>query len=305
MLVHLGLDGTHDAAALRYAAAVSRLGGTRRIEVVHSGPPTLLFTGLVSDPSAQTAAWLRQARAELARLVHGHFRGPPGCRVQLDVLGGAGFQGLLDRLRRGDTDLILAGKSEANAGFVEKLVRKAPCSVMVVPPGRSVAYRRILVTTDFSDHSTQAIEVAVAFARARKLRRLGCFHAYHVPYGYQRSGMDRESFQHEVETWARERYRDQTRTLDFTGLEATFVCEESPAVAAGILQQAERRQTDLLVMGARGKDALATALLGSTTAQVVRETPIPTLVVKPKGAGLALLDLLLGAGGDRERSPTP
>jgi nucleotide-binding universal stress UspA family protein len=47
-------------------------------------------------------------------------------------------------------------------------------------------------------------------------------------------------------------------------------------------------------MGARGMDALATALLGSTTAQVVRESPIPTLVVKPKGAGRGLLDLLFG-----------
>lgn len=47
-------------------------------------------------------------------------------------------------------------------------------------------------------------------------------------------------------------------------------------------------------MAARGKDALAAALLGSTTAQVIRETRIPTLVVKPKGTGRNLLDLLFG-----------
>lgn len=41
-------------------------------------------------------------------------------------------------------------KSETNSAFVEKLARKAPCSVMVLPPGRSLAYRRVLVTTDFS-----------------------------------------------------------------------------------------------------------------------------------------------------------
>ena len=67
------------------------------------------------------------------------------------MLGGAGFHDLLDQLRQGDTDLILVGKSETNSAFVEKLARKAPCSVMVVPSGRSVAYRRILVTTDFSN----------------------------------------------------------------------------------------------------------------------------------------------------------
>ena len=64
--------------------------------------------------------------------------------------------------------------------------------------------------------------------------------------------------------------------------------------ARAILRQAEEQPSDLLVMAARGKDALAAALLGSTTAQVVRETRIPTLVVKPKGAGRNLLDLLFG-----------
>ena len=68
----------------------------------------------------------------------------------------------------------------------------------------------------------------------------------------------------------------------------------SPVVAQAILKQAEDQKSDLLVMGARGMDALAAALLGSTTAQVVRETRIPTLVVKPKGAGRNLLDLLFG-----------
>jgi coenzyme F420-reducing hydrogenase alpha subunit len=62
------------------------------------------------------------------------------------------------------------GKSESNGPFVEKLARKAPCSVMVVPSGRSVANRHILVTPDFSEHSARAMEVVAAFARARKLR---------------------------------------------------------------------------------------------------------------------------------------
>jgi len=73
-----------------------------------------------------------------------------------------------------------------------------------------------------------------------------------------------------------------------------LICRESPLAARGILQEARRQESDLLVMGARGMDALAAALLGSTTAQVVRESPIPTLVVKPKGAGRSLLDLVFG-----------
>ena len=97
-----------------------------------------------------------------------------------------------------------------------------------------------------------------------------------------------------METWAQDRFRDSLRAIDCGELTANFICQESPLVAPAILRQAEEQRSDLLVLGARGKDALSAALLGSTSAEVVRETSIPTLVVKPKGAGRAFLDLLLG-----------
>ncbi len=295
LLVHLDLQGNHDRAAIRYASAVSRLGRSQKVKFVHTGPTATLFDGFWEDSPARTAAWLRQANKEVEGLVQRHFHGPAGCQLQLQVLGGAGFRDLLDQLRRGTTDLIIVGKSETNVAFVEKLVRKAPCSVMVVPSGRSVAYHRILVTTDFSDDSTRALEVAVAFAKARKLKQVYCFNGYEIPYGQHKTGIPRDQFRRETEAWRQKRFEAVRQGIDFGGLTANFVCRESPVVASAILKQAEHQKIDLLVMGARGKDALAAALLGSTTAQVVRETHIPTLVVKPKGAGRDLLDLLFGS----------
>ncbi len=294
LLVHLDLEGNHDLTAVRYASAVSRLSRSQRVEFIHTGPAPTFFGGTLNDSSDRTAAWLRHANVEVERLIRRDFRGPESCRVQVRVLGGAGFYDLLDQLRQGDTDLILVGKSETNGAFVEKLARKAPCSVMVVPPGRSVAYRRILVTTDFSDHSARAMEVAVAFARARKVKRLVCFNGYEIPHGQRRTGIPREQFRKDTEASRKRRFEEFRQQIDFGEVAAAFVCRESPVAALGILKQAEQQNSDLLVMGARGMDALAAALLGSTTAQVVRETQIPTLVVKPKGAGRALLDVLFG-----------
>jgi nucleotide-binding universal stress UspA family protein len=294
LLVHLDLEGPHDGAAIRYASAVSQLSHSRRIDFVHTGPTATFFPGLSDDSPARAARWLPRAKAEVEALVRRHFRGPGECQVRLQVLGGAGFPDLLDRLRHGDTDLILVGKSQANGPFVEKLARKAPCSVMVVPPGRSAAYRRILVTTDFSEHSARAMDVALAFARARQVKRLVCFNGYQIPYGQHRTGIPREQFRKETEAWRQRRFEEFRQRIDWGGLTAEFVCRESPVVALGILKEAEQQASDLLVMGARGMDALAAALLGSTTAEVVRETSIPTLVVKTKGAGRAILDLLFG-----------
>ena len=226
LLVHLDLEGNHDLTAVRYASAVSRLGHSQRVEFVHTGPAPTFFGGTLNDSPDRTAAWLRQANVEVERLIRRNFRGPEGCRVRVRVLGGAGFHDLLDQLRQGDTDLILVGKSETNGAFVEKLARKAPCSVMVVPPGRSVAYRRILVTTDFSDHSAQAMEVAVAFAKARKLKQLCCFHGYQIPYGQHKTGIPREQFRKETESWRQKRFEEfQAERLISGGLAADFVCQ--------------------------------------------------------------------------------
>jgi nucleotide-binding universal stress UspA family protein len=294
LLVHLDLEGSHDRAAIRYASAVSRLSVSRRTEFIYTGPAATLFPGSSDDSPARAAQWLPQVKAEVEALVRREFRGPRECRVRVQVLGGAGFHDLLDQLRHGDMDLIIVGKTQTNVPFVEKLTRKAPCSVLIVPPGRSVAYRRILVTTDFSDRSAQAMEVAVAFARARKLKQLVCFNGYQIPYGQHRTGIPRDQFRKDTEAWRQERFAEFRQRIDCAGLTTEFICRDTPLVAQGILQEAERRKSDLLVMGARGMDALAAALLGSTTAQVVRESPIPTLVVKPKGAGRGLLDLLFG-----------
>lgn len=294
LLVHLDLEGPHDGAAIRYASAVSRLSRSQRIEFVHTGPVTTLFPGLSEDSPARVAHWLPQAHAEIEALVRRHFRGRRECRLRIRVLGGAGFRDLLHLLRQGDTDLIIVGRSDTNIPFVEKLARKAPCAVMVLPAGCSVAYRRILVTTDFSDHSARATEVAIAFAAARKLKQVICFNGYQIPHGQHRTGIPREQLRKDTEAWRQQCYEEFRQQIDLGCVITQFVCRETPLVAQGILQEVARRKSDLLVMGARGMGALASALLGSTTAQVIRESPIPTLVVKPKGAGRSLLDLLTG-----------
>lgn len=293
LLVHLDLEGPHDDAAIRYASAVSRMSQSRRISFVHTEPTRSLLPGYLDDSPAPVAQWVPHAKAELEAKVR-RFRGPEESVVKIQVLGGAGFQDLLEHLRSGNPDLVFVGKSPDNVRFVEKLTRKAPCSVMIVPPGKSVVYRRILVSTDFSSYSARAMEVAVAFAQARKLKKVVCFNAYPIAFGQQRSGIPPGQFHEETQAWHRKLFDDFRQPLDLAGVQVEFVCRESSVAATGILMEAERLKTDLLVMGARGKDALAEALLGSTTAQVVRESPIATLVVKPKGAGASLLNLLLG-----------
>jgi nucleotide-binding universal stress UspA family protein len=55
--------------------------------------------------------------------------------------------------------------------------------------------------------------------------------------------------------------------------------EEGDA-ATGILQVAQERSCDLIVMGSHGRTGLGRLLLGSVAEQVVRKAPCPVLIVK-------------------------
>ena len=68
---------------------------------------------------------------------------------------------------------------------------------------------------------------------------------------------------------------------------------EAPLACTAILEASRRRPNDMLVLAARGMNAIAEALLGSTAAEVIRGVESPCLVVKRKGAGIGILREML------------
>lgn len=62
------------------------------------------------------------------------------------------------------------------------------------------------------------------------------------------------------------------------GVEAMIVVHDEPH--AQILEQAERRGCDLIVMASRGNGTLRSALLGSQTLAVLSSSRVPVLVVR-------------------------
>ena len=61
--------------------------------------------------------------------------------------------------------------------------------------------------------------------------------------------------------------------------QVTVDIEFAPSPAAGVLSYAEKKGSDIIVMGNRGLGALR-GLLGSVSFTVLRSAPIPVLIVK-------------------------
>lgn len=137
-------------------------------------------------------------------------------------------------------------------------------------------YDRILVATDGSDNARRAARHALELAR-----RFGAeLHAVYVIE--TRTGYDNAIVDPEV---VRENFRAEGRDA-LTAIEALGDADLSvvTSIREGVphdelLTYVEDRGIDLVVVGAKGRSAFKTALLGSTTEALLRANRVPVLVV--------------------------
>lgn len=286
ILVGLG-DDQRDALLIRYADLIARMAQTEEITFAHIEPAAAL-----SDRAgdADSSGSLTLLRAELDETVRQAFDGPPGIRIQTLVEDGSLLDEMLDLTRTTEADLILVGQGSHDGAFAEHLARKAPCSVVILPPDAALSVERVLVPVDFSKHAADAVDVAVAFAEAAGLSEVHLLHVYGTPGKVERF--------HENSTYTLRRRAEEAAErfvadLDLRGLEPVLHFALGLDVPETIGKTVQQVEADLLVVGARGRTPGAALLMGSVAEALVRRVTTPLVAVKKKGVTLKLLDALL------------
>jgi nucleotide-binding universal stress UspA family protein len=202
---------------------------------------------------------------------------------------------IVEQARTTHADLLVVG-SHGRSGFerlllgsvTEKLMHKAPCPMMIVPPGASdspvgapVQFRGILCPVDFSDASRHALAFATALAEEADAR-LTVLHVIEMPPELRENplseGFDVDGIRAAAEAAGLRRLRETIPE------EAHTYCTVETAVREGaayreILKEAAARTVDLIVMGVHGRGALDLAIFGSNTARVARAATCPVLIV--------------------------
>lgn len=296
VLVPLNLGGL-DATCVRYAGMISRVFGSERVYFVHIAKQLEYPDSILDDLPELGQVPRDMIEGVMRDTVGAHFGSPEGdADIRYEDSDGSVVEELLRRVRRFKIDLIITGKGagKQDAGDVpEKLARKSPCSVLVVPERSEPRISRILVPLDYSDHSSRALRRAMNMARAVGNASLICLHAFTVPPVYVQIGKTYEEFTEIIKGHAAKAFEAYIRDFDVGGLSVTplFVPDERPSTA--IEKTIESGMPDLVVMGARGRTDVAAVLLGSTTERVIRRTTVPVLAVKKKGEGMSFLEALL------------
>jgi nucleotide-binding universal stress UspA family protein len=277
--------------ALRYAAAAALAYGAE-LTVLHaekfSVPP--YFT---KGQIATLTEMLKESRQAALSFLQGHVEAILGNKRQKLSLHVVleekdPVESILSHAQKGAADLLVLGTHGRTGAkrlwlgsVTENVVRHAEVPVLVVrkkqhewidsaPPGGDLRMKTILCPVNFTDTARAALKTAAVIASR--------FGAKLVPICVieEDSSVSIAQMDEKLKEWIRE--------------DAPVPCITDVSVRKGhaaeqILSSASQMQADLVVLGAQRADAQGGWPWGNTTELVLRQSPVPVLVI-PRETGI-------------------
>jgi nucleotide-binding universal stress UspA family protein len=177
--------------------------------------------------------------------------------------------------------------------FAETVALKADVPIFVVHPGirRAPELKQIVFATDFSEESLNAFASVLEFAKGRKSRVI-IYHRLGIPsyLTLEPVYLPADLYQQEYDDYRKSieaRGKDLVEQATLAGVKADFDLARrgQGSVAEGIIRLAKR--LDAMIAVASQSGAVTSALLGSTTRQLMRGSEQPVWVIHPKASSIS------------------
>ena len=150
-------------------------------------------------------------------------------------------------------------------------------------------FRHILLPTDGSALSNQAVRAGVTLAKALGARVTGFFaapaptpvvYSNFLPVGY----MPPEEHAHLIERAANEYLSVVTKSANEAGVPCDVLHESSDFPADAIIEAARKQNCDCIFMSSHGQRRRRGTLLGSQTRKVAAEAHVPVVIYRVDAA---------------------
>ena len=192
-------------------------------------------------------------------------------------------------------DLLVMG-THGRSGFdhlllgsvTERVIRKAPCPVLIVPrhaapaaPASAPPFKHIVCGVDFSPSSIRALSYALGLAQEADAR-ISLLHVIEMPPELGEFPFSKDVNINGIRAAAEAEYLQRLRAL--IPAEAREYCTVATQVSEGranreLLRLAAEEKADLIVVGVQGRGAIDLLLFGSNTHAVIRGAACPVLTV--------------------------
>ena len=196
-------------------------------------------------------------------------------------------------------DMILIGRKVHLPGTgvaSTRLARRASCSLLIVPEGSVTKMKRLLVPSDFSDYSKDALEEAIMIAEKHGGLEIVCQNVFTVPSGYHYTGKTYDEFTQIMRMHAEINYKKFIRKIDTKGNTITpvYTQDVNDDPVEEIVAKAKEIDADGIIIGAKGRTAATALFIGSMAERLIQyNDSIPLLVTRPKGKNAGILDYIL------------
>lgn len=283
ILVALPMDGDNCTAIADRALQLTGQHGAALI-AVHA------IEGLpAADPLLPPPADARSLYAHMAAQRKSEVLALFGNAVSRVVVESGKPHAVIDALARTQgADLIVMGAGKAATlrekilgGTADRVVRTAPCPVLVVRGQTAAPYRHLTVGVDFSTNAKAAVRYASRMAPDAACVLL---HAVEIPLTFEQAMLKVGTPQADIE-----RYRTAKAEAARTALAQLYSANGRLAAgtrirvqhgdaAALLLQAAQQGRTDLIAIGTQGANAVSQHLLGSVARKVLAGAACDVLV---------------------------
>ncbi len=232
---------------------------------------------------------LEQRMVEIKELVNNNFS-CPGVEVDYVIKQGQPTKEVMKFSEKEQIDLIVLGRKNERKGggtVINRVARRAGCSIAVVPKGIKFSIDKMLVPIDYSNYSKLAIEKAIELSiSSKKETQIITQNVYQVPSGYHYTGKSFDEFAEIMRRNSQKDYQSFIRTVDLNGveIETTYTLDKEEDVIGDIYKQAGRKEASIIIIGAKGRTATTALFIGSKAEKLIHmDSDIPIMVIRPKG----------------------
>ncbi|MBD3627200.1 universal stress protein [Cyclobacterium sp.] len=289
-----------DKTLVKFAAFIAKTNQSKKIYFTNvirnlSIPKDILneFPNLISN-------MVEERENQMKKVVADNF--DPNLKVSTSFIVKEGqlSKKILKLANEKSADLILVGRKTKLPGsgvISQRLARRASCSLLIVPENSLPKIKKLLVPSDFSDYSKDALEEAIEIAEKNEGKsEVFCQNVYSVPSGYHFTGKSYEEFSQIMLKNAEVNYKKFIRKIDSKSvkIKPLYTKDEDDDLVVDIISKAQEIKADMIIIGAKGRTAATALFIGSMAERLIQmNDKVPLLVTRPKGKNAGIIEYIL------------
>jgi nucleotide-binding universal stress UspA family protein len=289
-----------DETLIRFASFIAKANQTKKIYFTNIIRNLNIPKEVLSEFPNLIENMVEERKAQMKEVVENNFLKTDDIEFSFVVKEGQLSKKVLKLAHEKSADMILVGRKVTLPGtgvISQRLARRASCSLLIIPENSTPKINRLLVPSDFSDYSKDAMEEAILIAeKYGKKTEIVCQNVFTVPSGYHFTGKSYEEFTSIMQMHAEINFRKFIRKIDTKNIQITpiYTQDEDDDPVEDILAKAKEINADAIIIGAKGRTAATALFIGSMAERLIQlNDEFPLLVTRPKGKNAGILDYIL------------